>query len=98
MTKKDQQILREMMRFVLLRLVNGAMRSTNSSILSNQLNSAGYSNTKDQTKSEIRYLEQLGLFEVEEVQSVLIVTITERGEDVANGLSKVDGIAYMRGV
>lgn len=97
MAKKEQQVLREMMRFVMLRLVNGTPRNTNSSVLSMQLNSAGYPNTKDQTKSEIRWLEQAGLLEVEEVESVLIVSITERGEDVANGLSKVDGIAYMRG-
>lgn len=97
MAKKEQQILREMMRFVMLRLVNGAPHNTNSSVLSMQLNGAGYSNTRDQVKSEIRWLEQAGLLEVEEVESVLIVSITERGEDVANGLSKVDGIAYMRG-
>ena len=96
MAKKEQQILREMMRFVMLRLVNGASRNTNSSILSMQLNGAGYSNTRDQVKSEIRWLEQQGLLDVEEVESVLIVSITERGEDVANGLSKVDGIATMR--
>jgi hypothetical protein len=86
-----------MMRFVMLRLVNGTPRNTNSSVLSMQLNGAGYPNTKDQAKSEIRWLEQQGLLEVEEVESVLIVSITERGEDVANGLAKVDGIAYMRG-
>lgn len=96
MAKKEQQIMREMMRFVMLRLVNGASRNTNSSILSMQLNGAGYSNTRDQVKSEIRWLEQQGLLDVEEVESVLIVSITERGEDVANGLSKVDGIATMR--
>ena len=96
MAKKEQQILREMMRFVMLRLANGASRNTNSSILSMQLNGAGYSNTRDQVKSEIRWLEQQGLLDVEEVDSVLIVSITERGEDVANGLSKVDGIATMR--
>ena len=96
MAKKEQQIMREMMRFVMLRLVNGASRNTNSSILSMQLNGAGYSNTRDQVKSEIRWLEQQGLLDVEEVDSVLIVSITERGEDVANGLSKVDGIATMR--
>ena len=96
MAKTEQQILREMTRFQILRMANKMPSRTNSSILQSMLKQAGYTFTRDQVKSEIRWLEQQGLLEVEQVESVLVVGITERGEDVANDLSKVDGIATMR--
>lgn len=97
MDKNEQEILRKMTRFQILRMANKMPSRTNSSILQSMLKQAGYTFTRDQVKSEIRWLEQQGLLEVEQIESVLVVGITERGEDVANGLAKVDGIAYMRG-
>lgn len=89
--------LRKDMRLVLLRiLLEMPGYRANSSVLANMLHQLGHSSTRDQVKTELRWLKEQGLIEVEEVASVLVATLAERGQDVAEGRAVVDGIARPR--
>lgn len=89
--------LRKDMRLVLLRiLLEMPGYRANSSVLANMLHQLGHSATRDQTKTELRWLAEQGLIALEEVGSVLVCTLTERGQDVAEGRAVVDGVAKPR--
>lgn len=89
--------LRKDMRLVLLRiLVEMPGYRANSSVLSTMLNQLGHAPTRDQVKTELRWLAEQGLITVDEVVSVLVCTLAERGQDVAEGRAVVDGVAKPR--
>ncbi|PKM31743.1 MAG: hypothetical protein CVV07_01120 [Gammaproteobacteria bacterium HGW-Gammaproteobacteria-11] len=85
--------LREDQRLVLLRILAElpGYRS-NSSVLSDFLQRYGHNASRDQVKTEIHWLAEQGLVQIEDLQTVLIVTLTERGSDVAAGRSNVPGV------
>tara|TARA_R110002049_G_scaffold83938_11_gene213702 strand:- start:1273 stop:1533 length:261 start_codon:yes stop_codon:yes gene_type:complete len=85
------------MRLVLLRALTEmpAFRS-NSSVLAGVLHQFGHATTRDQVKTELRWLAEQGLVMVDEAGSVLVVTLSERGQDVSEGRAVVDGIARPR--
>lgn len=89
--------LRKDMRLVLLRiLLEMPGYRSNSSVLATMLYQLGHSATRDQVKTELRWLAEQGLLDVDEVASVLVATLSERGQDVADGRAVVDGIAKPR--
>lgn len=89
--------LRNDMRLVLLRiLLEMPGYRANSSVLANMLHQLGHSATRDQTKTELRWLAEQGLIALDEVASVLVCTLAERGQDVAEGRAVVDGVAKPR--
>ncbi|HCB41845.1 MAG TPA: hypothetical protein DHW73_04180 [Pseudomonas sp.] len=90
---KFADFLREHQRLVILRVLSEmpAYRS-NSSVLAQALTSYGLEASRDQVKTEIHWLGEQGLLTVEDLDSVLIVQLTERGSDVAAGRAKVPGI------
>lgn len=89
--------LRKDVRLVMLRVLSEtpAFRA-NSSVMANLLHQFGHSVTRDQVKTELRWLEEQGLLSLEEAGSVLVATLQERGQDVAEGRSIIDGIARPR--
>jgi Fe2+ or Zn2+ uptake regulation protein len=94
MTTKDfAQHLRQDQRLVLLRILS-EMPSyrANSSVLSNLLHQMGHTMTRDQVKTELRWLAEQGLLTVEDAGSVIVATLEERGQDVAEGRGRVDGV------
>jgi len=98
MTIKDfSQHLRQDQRLVLLRILS-EMPSyrANSSVLVGLMEKLGHTMTRDQVKTELRWLAEQGLLAVEEAGSVLVATLNERGQDVAEGRARVDGIARPR--
>ncbi|WP_180125637.1 ArsR family transcriptional regulator [Rhodoferax sp. BLA1] len=98
MTIKDfSQHLRQDQRLVLLRILS-EMPSyrANSSVLVGLMEKLGHTMTRDQVKTELRWLAEQGLLAVEEAGSVLVATLDERGQDVAEGRARVDGIARPR--
>jgi hypothetical protein len=98
MTIKDfSQHLRQDQRLVLLRILSElpSYRS-NSSVLVGLMEKLGHTMTRDQVKTELRWLAEQGLLAVEEAGSVLVATLNERGQDVAEGRARVDGIARPR--
>lgn len=89
--------LRKDMRLVLLRiLLEMPGYRANSSVLSTMLHQLGHSATRDQVKTELRWLTEQGLITVDEVTSVLVASLAERGQDVAEGRAVVDGVARPR--
>ena len=89
--------LRRDVRLVCLRILSESPGyRANSSVLANLLDRIGHSVTRDQVKTEVRWLEEQGLVKVEEASSVLVATLTERGQDVAEGRAVVDGVARPR--
>lgn len=92
-TKDFAQHLRQDQRLVLLRILS-EMPSyrANSSVLSNLMHQMGHTMTRDQVKTELRWLAEQGLLSLEEAGSVIVATLEERGQDVAEGRGRVDGI------
>lgn len=85
--------LREDQRLLILRLLAElAAYRANSSVLAMGLSSYGHAISRDQVKTELRWLEEQGLVVLEEVGPVLVATLTERGGDVATGRARVPGV------
>lgn len=98
MTTKDfTQHLRQDQRLVLLRILSElpSYRS-NSSVLVGLMEKMGHTMTRDQVKTELRWLAEQGLLTAEDAGAVIVATLDERGQDVAEGRAKVDGIARPR--
>ena len=89
--------LRKDVRLVTLRVLS-EMPSyrANSSVVAGLMDQFGHSVTRDQIKTELRWLEEQGMVTIEQAGSVLVATLTERGQDVAEGRAVVDGIARPR--
>lgn len=86
--------LRRDVRLVMLRILSEMPEyRANSSVIANVLDQFGHAVTRDQAKTELRWLEEQGLVELNEVGSVLVATLQERGQDVARGRATVDGVA-----
>ncbi len=89
--------LRKDMRQVLLRiLLELPGYRSNSSLLAAMLQQLGHTPTRDQVKTELRWLAEQGLISIDEVASVLVCTLSERGQDVGEGRAVVDGVARPR--
>lgn len=88
-----QDFLRQDVRLVLLRVLTEmpAYRS-NSSVLSSALERYGHSVTRDQVKTELAWLAEQGLVALADVGGVAVVTLTERGQDVATGRAGAPGV------
>ena len=86
--------LTEDRRLVLLRLLAELpVYRANSSVLNMALERFGHATTRDQVRTELRWLEEQGLVSVEDMGPVLVATATERGLDVARGRAVVPGVA-----
>jgi hypothetical protein len=89
--------LRHDQRLVMLRILKEmpAYRA-NSSVLFNMLFQLGHSMSRDLVKTELRWLAEQGMLTLQEVSSVLVATLTERGQDIAEGRAVAEGIARPR--
>lgn len=85
--------IREDQRLVILRvLANMPSYTANSSVLHGALTHVGHNPSRDQIKTEIRWLEEQGLVTVEPVFDLLVARITERGADVVAARTVVPGV------
>lgn len=92
-----KEYLRRDVRLVILRILSEIPGYRgNSSVIANLLDQFGHSVTRDQVKTELRWLEEQGLLTVDDAGSVLVATLAERGQDVANGRAAIDGVARPR--
>lgn len=96
-TKDFAQHLRQDQRLVLLRILSElpSYRS-NSSVLVGLMEKLGHIMSRDQVKTELRWLAEQGLLSLDEAGAVLVATLNERGQDVAEGRARVDGIQRPR--
>lgn len=90
------QLLTEDMRLVMLRSILEDGCSLNESLLQSVLEMYGHSESRDKVRTEIRWLEEQGLVAVDDVSGILVARLTGRGEDVACGRAKVDGVKRPR--
>ncbi|MCU4601874.1 VpaChn25_0724 family phage protein [Acinetobacter ursingii] len=86
--------LKEEMRLVILRLLNDLPSYRgNSSTLHGGLNHWGLGFSRDQVKTELHWLREQGCLNIEfDNPDVIVVKLTERGQDVVEGRTKVHGI------
>ncbi|MGH1460987.1 MAG: VpaChn25_0724 family phage protein [Neptuniibacter sp.] len=80
-------------RLVILRhLAEDQDYTVNSSILQSALKVWGHSVSRDRLHADIAWLKEQGLATYEEVSSVYVAKITQRGLDVAEGTASVPGV------
>jgi hypothetical protein len=83
-------------RLVLLRFLmesDGDYR-LNSSILHKLLDmKAGYTTPRDKMVTELFWLKEQGLIELDESGNIYIATLTLRGMDIASGSARLPGVA-----
>lgn len=89
--------LRQDQRLVMLRILSELPQyRSNSSVIASLLGQFGHHPSRDQVRAELVWLGEQGLVAVDDIGSVLVVTLTERGEDVAAGRSSVPGVSKPR--
>lgn len=86
--------LNEDRRLVLLRILADlpGYRS-NSSVLCSLLDAWGHTVSRDYVRTQLAWLAEQGLVSTFDVDQIRLVTLTERGHDVARGLATVPGVA-----
>ncbi len=83
----------EEMRLVSLRLLNELPSyRANSSTLHSGLSTLGLSFSRDQVKTELYWLKEQGCIEIELNEPVMVVRLTERGQDVVENRTRIHGI------
>ena len=81
-------------RLVILRLLGDLPGYiSNSSVIAKLLSGFGHMVSRDYVRGQIAWLDEQGLVDSEDVDGVTLVTLTERGLDVARGLSIIPGVA-----
>lgn len=86
--------LMEHVRLAVLRwLQERPAHAGNDSLLATAMGELGLPITRDQLRAQIAWLEEQGLVRVQRPrESVLVVSLRERGAEVALGLAHVDGV------
>ncbi|MBE1425631.1 hypothetical protein H4684_002288 [Desulfomicrobium macestii] len=88
-----KNLITEDRRLVILRFLSeDPAYRLNTSVLRAALDAYGHSVSRDQVDTEVWWLVEQGLVETESVGPVLVVTLTARGLDVAQGRVAVPGV------
>ena len=91
---KFAQFETEDRRLVLLRaLQSAAQYRTNAFLLQRFCDKLGHVASRDRIEQDLAWLEEQGLVTLEKPEGVTVATLTARGQDVADGRSKVPGVA-----
>ena len=97
MSTKYAEFLRADQRLVMLRILSELPQyRSNSSVIHNLLGQFGHHPSRDQVKADLAWLGEMGLVELEELGTVVVVTLVERGADVATGRAVVPGVSKPR--
>ena len=84
-------------RLVILRSLIDANYDANESILDDCLALYGHKISRDLVRNHLNWLEEQGLVKIERLtDGFMVATITQRGVDVANGETVVDGVKRPR--
>lgn len=89
-------ILTEDRRLVILRSLLDCNNEANESILQDCLDAYGHNVSRDLVRGLIDWLAEQSLVSVENLSGFYVVTITGRGQDVAEGRVKVSGVKRPR--
>lgn len=92
-SKTFAEFMREERRLVILRiLADMPQYRTNSSVLAGMLEHLGVPSTRDQVNTDLDWLKEQGLVEVEDLDFIRVARLTGRGGDVAAGKATVSGV------
>ena len=84
-------------RLVILRFLHeDAGYALNTSVLQAALDSIGHAVSRDCVETDCAWLEEQGLVTLERIESVTVVRLTPRGDDVATGRAYVPGVKRPR--
>lgn len=87
------RLVTEDRRLVILRFLHeDPDYKLNTSVLRMALDAVGHSASRDQVETDVAWLAETGLVEVETVGNVCVVRLTARGADVATGRAVVPGV------
>lgn len=87
-------VWREHLRLTILRLLKEAPgRQLNDSLITTTAHRLGIKATRDQVRTELHWLESQGAVRQEAIGELVVVSLTERGVEVATGLSRIHGVA-----
>jgi len=84
-------------RLTILRLLdNSDGYQANEFLLNSGLQSLGHNISADSMRNECAWLAEQSLVTTEQVQGIMIITLSERGSDVAHGRAVVPGVKRPR--
>ncbi|MDZ4903139.1 ArsR family transcriptional regulator [Escherichia coli] len=89
-------ILTEDRRLVILRSLMDCNNEANESILQDCLDAYGHNVSRDVVRGQIDWLAEQQLVTVENLRGFYVVTLTSRGQDVAEGRACVAGVKRPR--
>lgn len=82
-------ILRRHARIAILRFLEGAPKYTsNASMLAAMLPQVGIAYTRDQVTTELYWLEEQGMVDLENQGGFVVATATVRGAEIAQGIAR----------
>ena len=94
-----QQLITENQRLAVLKFLRDDNDYTqNTSILQDGLTAIGLDISRDKLETEVSWLAEQGLVEIEHYRTVTVVKLTGRGLDVAEGRARVPGFKRPRPV
>lgn len=94
-----QQLITENQRLAVLKFLRDDNDYTqNTSILQDALTAIGLDISRDKLETEVNWLSEQGLVEIEHYRTVTVVKLTGRGLDVAEGRALVPGVKRPRPV
>lgn len=97
MTTPYADFLRADQRLVILRILSEVPQyRSNSSVIHSLLGQFGHHPSRDQVRADLAWLAEMGLVSLDDIGSVLVVTLGERGADVAAGRATVPGVSKPR--
>ena len=82
----------EDLRLAVLQIIAEVGGETNSRILATELPTVGHCVSADRQRTELTWLAEQGAVTLAEVGSMHVVTLTERGADLAAGRATIPGI------
>jgi hypothetical protein len=95
MTIADQ--LREQIRLAILQTLEAAPAYTlHEYLLLEQVRGLGLGTTRDALRTELAWLEETGLLEVQDLGAAVTAHLSDRGQDAAKGYAQIPGVARPR--
>lgn len=84
--------LAEDRRLTILRLLAESNYEASDSLLSAALDDFGHRVSRDQVRTELAWLREQGLLDLDEMGGVMIARLTQRGFECASGIVAVPGV------
>ncbi len=83
-------------RLVMLRSMAEDGNCLNESMLQSILELFGHNVSRDRVRTEMRWLQEQGLIQIDTVAGILVGRLTGRGADIAEGKCRIDGVKCPR--